>query len=55
MYIITAWSSTSCNDRGEALVEFFISSSLEILNQGNEPTFCSGYRLEAIDTLLGPF
>jgi len=35
----TAWGSTNCNDREEALVEFLNSSNLEILNQGNEPPF----------------
>jgi hypothetical protein len=49
------WGSTNCNDKGEALVEFLNSSNLEILNQGNEPTFCSGGRLEAIDISLGHF
>jgi hypothetical protein len=29
-------------------VEFLGTSSLEILNQGNEP-FCNGYRSEVID------
>jgi hypothetical protein len=28
---------------------------LEILNRGNEPTFCSGGRLEVIDITLGFF
>ena len=28
-------------------------SNLEILNRGNEPTFCSGVRLEMIDVTLG--
>ena len=51
----TAWGSTNCNDRGEALVEFLNSSNLEILNQGNESTFCSGYRQEVIDITLGSF
>jgi len=51
----TAWGSTSCNDRGEALVEFLNSSKLGILNQSNEPTFWSGYRLEVIDITLGSF
>jgi hypothetical protein len=36
-------------------VEFHNSSNLEILNQGNEPTFCSGYRLDVIDITLGFF
>jgi len=34
-----AWGSTNGNDRGKALVEFLNSSSLEILYQGNVPTF----------------
>ena len=51
----TAWGSTNCNDRGEAVVEFLNSSNLEILNQGNESTFCSGYRQEVIDITLGSF
>ena len=46
---------TNCDSRGEALVEFLNSSNLEILNQGNEPTFCSGGRLEVIDISLGSF
>jgi hypothetical protein len=33
-------------------VEFLNSSNLEILNRGNEPTFCSGHRLEVIDITL---
>jgi hypothetical protein len=34
-------------------VEFLNSMRLEILNQGNEPTFCSGGRLEVTDITLG--
>jgi hypothetical protein len=49
-----AWGSTNCNDRGEVLVELLNSSNLEILNQGNEPTFCSDYRQEGIEINLGP-
>jgi hypothetical protein len=49
----SVWGSTNCNSRGEALVEFLIPSNLEILNQGYEPTFCSGGRLETIDITLG--
>jgi len=51
----TAWGSTNCNDSGEALVEFLNYSNLEILNQGNEPIFCSGSRLQVIDITLGSF
>jgi len=49
------WGSTNCNDRGEVLVEFLNSLNLEILNQGNEPTFCSGYMQEVNDITLGSF
>jgi len=42
----SVWGSTNCNSRGKALVEFINSSNLEILNQENEPTFCSGGKLE---------
>jgi hypothetical protein len=34
-------------------VEFLSTSSLEILNQGNEPTFCNSYKSEVIDITLG--
>jgi hypothetical protein len=36
-------------------VEFLNNTTLEILNQGNEPTFCSGGTLEVTDTTLGSF
>jgi hypothetical protein len=51
----TAWGSTNCNGRGEALMDFLDSSYLEILNRGNEPTFCSTYRQEVIDITLGSY
>ena len=51
----SAWGSTNCNSRGEAQVGFLNSSNLEILNQGNEPTFCSGCRFQVIDITLGSF
>jgi len=38
-----------------ALVENLNSTNLEILNQGNDPTFCNGLRLEAIDITLRSF
>jgi len=34
-------------------MEFLNTTNLEILNRGNEPTFCSGGRLEVIDITLG--
>jgi len=48
----SVWSSINCNSRGEALVEFLNTTNLEILNRGNEPTFCGGGRLEVIDITL---
>lgn len=36
-------------------MEFLNSTNLEILNQGNEPTFCSGYKLQVIEITLGSF
>jgi hypothetical protein len=44
----TTWGNTNFNDRGEALLEFLNSSNFVILNQGNEPTFCSGSGLEVL-------
>jgi len=44
----TAWGSTNCNVRGKTLLGFLNSSNVEIVNQGNEPTFCSGSRLEVL-------
>jgi hypothetical protein len=49
----SVWGSTNCNSRGEALLEFLNTTNLKILNQGNEPTFCSGGRSEVIDITLG--
>ena len=37
----TAWESTNCNGREEALMEFMHSTNLEFLNTGNESTFCT--------------
>jgi hypothetical protein len=33
------WGKTGTNPRGEGLVEYLLSLNLNILNQGNEPTF----------------
>jgi len=51
----TAWGSTNCNSRGESLLEFLNSSNLEILNRGNESTFCNASRHEVIDITLGSY
>ena len=47
------WGSASYNVRGVALLKFLNSTNLEILNQGNDPTFCNSRRLEVIDITLG--
>jgi hypothetical protein len=49
----TAWGSTNCNGRGEALIEFLNSTNLEIFNRGKQPTFCTSVRQEVIDITLG--
>ncbi|PNF26374.1 hypothetical protein B7P43_G17902 [Cryptotermes secundus] len=47
------WVSTGTNPRGESLMEFLVSSNLNILNHGNEPTFVVCNRKEVIDLTLG--
>ena len=49
----TAWGSTNCNGRGEALTEFLNTSNLETIKRGSEPTFCTSVRQEVIDITLG--
>jgi hypothetical protein len=49
----TVWGSANCNDRRVALVEFLNSTNLEILNRGNEPTFCNIRRVEVLDVTIG--
>jgi len=51
----TVWGSINCNDRGVTLLEILNSLNLEILNQGNDSTYCSARRLELIDIILGSF
>ena len=50
---LTVWGSSNCNGSGDSLIEFLSSSNLEILNWGNEPTFCNVIREEMIDITLG--
>jgi hypothetical protein len=49
----TLWGSISVNPRGESLMEYLVSSNLNILNHGNEPTFVVSNRKEVIDLILG--
>lgn len=46
------WGSTNCNPQGEALLSFILTSNLETLNVGNEPTFVTSTRHEVIDITL---
>jgi hypothetical protein len=47
------WGSTGSNPRGENLMEYLVSLNLNILNQGNEPTFLTCNRKEVTDLTLG--
>jgi hypothetical protein len=47
------WGSTDVNPRGECLVEYLVSSNLNILKQSNEPTFVVRNRQKVIDLTLG--
>ncbi|PNF17226.1 hypothetical protein B7P43_G05220 [Cryptotermes secundus] len=49
----TGWGSTGINPRGESLMEFLVSSNLNILNHSNEPTFIVCNTKEVIDLTLG--
>ena len=35
----SVWGSMDINPRGESLMEYMVSTKLDILNKGNEPTF----------------
>ena len=48
----TVWGSSNCNSRGEALLEFFGTTSLGILNVGCKPTFRNSVREEVLDISL---
>ena len=46
------WGSSDDNARGEHLLEYIISTNLEICNVGNSPTFIVANRQEIIDITL---
>jgi hypothetical protein len=48
----TLWGSTGSNPRGESLMDFLVSSDLNILNHRNEPNFVVCNRREVIDLTL---
>nr|XP_012217588.1 PREDICTED: uncharacterized protein LOC105669289 [Linepithema humile] len=45
----TVWGSSDTNKRGRKVLEFLASTDLEILNTGDEPTFCTIARREMLD------
>ena len=47
-----AWGSTNNNNRGEKLLDFIVSTDLQICNVGNVPTFRNAVREEVIDLTL---
>jgi hypothetical protein len=47
------WGSTDINPRSESLMEYMLSTKLNILNKGNEPTFLNIRRRSVIDLTLG--
>jgi hypothetical protein len=49
----TLWGSTGTNPRGESFMNFLVSSNLNILNPGNEPTFVVCNRKAVIDLTPG--
>ena len=46
------WGSSDTNKRGEKVLEYLVSSSLQLLNRGNSPTFVNARRGEVIDITL---
>jgi len=48
------WVTPLAGIGGVALLEF-LNSSMEILNQGNDPTYYSAVRLEVLDITMGSF
>ena len=46
------WGSTNNNDRGDELLEFILSTNMEIANIGNKPTFINAIRQEVLDITL---
>ena len=48
----TVWGSTDTNQRGDKLLDFILSSDLQICNVGDKPTFSNAVREEVIDLTL---
>ena len=50
---ITLWGSTDVYPRGDSLMEYMVSTTLNVLNKGSEPTFLNVRRRQVIDPTLG--
>lgn len=46
------WDSTDTNRREEELLEYLVSTDLEIPNRSNKPTFCTLVRREVLDLTI---
>ena len=46
------WGSSDDNPRGERLLDFIVTTDLQICNKGNKPTFTNAIREEVIDLTL---
>ena len=47
-----AWGSSDTNDRGDKLLDYILSTNLQICNVGNKPTFSNSIRQDVIDITL---
>lgn len=45
----TVWGSSDINQRGEKLMEYLATTSLEIMNNGTKPTFVNRVKEKVID------
>jgi len=48
----TCWGSSDTNSRGNALLDYLVTTKLDILNAGVKPTFVTAGRQEVIDISL---
>jgi len=48
----TCWGSSDTNSRGNALLDYLVTTELDILNAGVKPTFVTARRQEVIDISL---
>jgi hypothetical protein len=51
----TTWGSSNINNRGEFLFNFIMANDLDIMNNGNSPTFVTCNRQEVIDITIATF